>query len=132
MSGRIEIVGRVSGRRRWTVEEKLAILRDAFGPDGSVRAAVERHEVGSGAIYTWRRQAMSGALSGVPARPQTAFAEVRVSEPSVMLPAPPVEVPADARTAGQIGLELPSGVRLTVDGAVDAEALSRVMGVLTR
>jgi hypothetical protein len=48
MSGRIEIVGRVSGRRRWTVEQKLAILRDAFGPDGSVRAAVERHEVSSG------------------------------------------------------------------------------------
>jgi len=49
MSGRIEIVGRISGRRRWTVEQKLAIPRDAFGP---VRAAVERHEVGSGAIYT--------------------------------------------------------------------------------
>jgi transposase len=30
-TGRIEIVGRVSGRRRWTVEQKLAILRDAFG-----------------------------------------------------------------------------------------------------
>ena len=131
-SGRIEIVGRVSGRRRWTVEQKLAILRDAFGPDGSVRTAVERHEVGSGAIYTWRRQAMSGALSGVPARPQATFAEVRFSEPPVMLPAPPVEAPADVRTAGQIGIELPSGVRLTVDGAVDAEALSRVMGVLTR
>ncbi len=55
MSGRIQIVGRVSGRRHWTVEQKLAILRDAFGPEGSVRAAVERHEVGSGAIYTWRR-----------------------------------------------------------------------------
>lgn len=49
-----------------------------------------------------------------------------------MLSAPPVEVAADARTTGQIGIELPSGVRLTVDGAVDAEALSRVMGVLTR
>ncbi len=132
MSGRIEIVGRVSGRRRWTVEQKLAILRDAFGPDGSVRTAVERHEVGSGAIYTWRRQAMSGALSGVPARPQATVAEVQISEPPVMLPAPPVEAPADARTAGQIGIELPSGVRLTVDGAVDAEALSRVIGVLTR
>ncbi len=34
MSGRIQIVGRVSGRRRWTVEQKLAILRDAFGPVG--------------------------------------------------------------------------------------------------
>jgi transposase len=57
MSGRIEIVGPVSGRRRWTVEQKLAILCDAFGPDGSVRAAVERHEVGSGAIYAWRQSA---------------------------------------------------------------------------
>ena len=49
MSGRIEIAGRVSGRRRWTVEQKLAILRDAIGPDGSARAAAERHEVDSGA-----------------------------------------------------------------------------------
>lgn len=49
-TGRVEVVGRVSGRRRWTVELKLAILRDAFRPDRSVRAAVERHEVGSGAI----------------------------------------------------------------------------------
>ena len=78
MSGRIEIVGRVSGRR------------------------------------------------------QTAFAEVRISEPPVMLSALPAEVSADAWTAGQIGIELPSGVRLTVDGAVDAEALSRVIGVLAR
>ena len=76
-TGRIEIFGPVSGRRRWTVEQ-LATLQDAFGPNGSVRAAVECHEVGGGAIYIWRRQAMSGALSGVPARPQTAFAEVRV------------------------------------------------------
>jgi transposase len=55
MSGRIGIVGRVSGRCRWAVERKLAILRNAFGPDGSVWAAIERHEVGSDAIYTWRR-----------------------------------------------------------------------------
>jgi transposase len=75
---------------------------------------------------------MSGELSGVPARPQATFAEVRISEPPVMLSAPSADVPADARTTGQIGIELPSGVRLTVDGAVDAEALSRVIIVLTR
>lgn len=68
MTTRIEVVGRVSGRRRWTVEQKLAILRDAFGPEGSVRAACDRHEVGSGSIYTWRRQAMSGDLAGVTRR----------------------------------------------------------------
>ena len=74
MTGRVEIVGRVSGRRRWTVEQKLAILRDAFGPDGSVRSACERHEVGSGQLYTWRRLAMSGELTGTRRTALPAFA----------------------------------------------------------
>jgi transposase len=65
MTGRIEVVARVSGRRRWTVEQKLAILRDALGSGGSVRDACERHEVGSGQLYTWCWQAMSGELTGV-------------------------------------------------------------------
>ena len=99
--------------RRWSLRQTRG---GSVWPNGSVRAAVERHEIGSGAIYTWRRQAMSGALSRVPARPQTAFAEVRVIEPPVMLSAPPVEVPADARATGQIGIGLTSGVRLRVDG----------------
>lgn len=132
MTTRIEVVGRVSGRRRWTVEQKLAILRDAFGSSGSVRAACERHEVGSGAIYTWRRQAMSGELTGV--RPLALsvtgppFTEVEISEPGgAAAPAPLV-----AQHCGQIGIELPSGVRLTVDAAVDADALGRVIAVLGR
>lgn len=128
MTGRIQIVGRVSGRRHWTVEQKLAILRDAFGPEGSVRAAIERHEVGSGAIYTWRRQAMSGALTGVAVPPQPSFAEVRISEPAATLPAPTAAQPG----VGRIRIELPSGVRLTVDASVDADALSRVISVLAR
>jgi transposase len=44
-----------------TVEQKLAILQDAFGSGGSVRAACERHEIGTGAIYTWRRLACQGS-----------------------------------------------------------------------
>src|SRR3546814_1900922 len=31
MSSRIAVVG---GRRRWSVDQKLSILREAFGPDG--------------------------------------------------------------------------------------------------
>jgi len=126
MTSRVEIVGRVSGRRRWTVEQKLAILRDAFGPDGTVRSACERHEVGSGQLYTWRRLAMSGELTGTKRAALPAFAEVEVSEPS--LPA----VPPCAQAPGRIGIELPSGVKLTVDAGVDADALARVIGVLSR
>jgi len=127
MSARIEVIGRVSGRRRWTVEQKLTVLRDAFGPEGCVRTACERHDVGSGAIYTWRRQAMSGELAGVRKPIEPAFAEVQIGELPA-LPAPSVAAP----DGSLIGIELPSGVRVTVDATVDADALSRVIGVLTR
>jgi transposase len=128
MTTRIEVVGRVSGRRRWTVEQKLAILRDAFGSGGSVRDACERHEVGSGQLYTWRRQAMSGELTGIQPPALPSFAEVEVAAPLV----PTMASPEPALPSGQIGIELPSGVRLTVDAAVDVDALARVLGVLTR
>lgn len=118
MSSRIEVVG---GRRRWSVDQKLLILREAFGPDGSVSATCQRHAVGSGMLYTWRRQALAGDLTGAKRTPTPSFAEVEVSVPSAALAG-----------SGQIGIELPSGMRLTVDAAVDADALARVMSVLAR
>lgn len=137
MSARIEVV---AGRRRWTVEQKLAMLRDAFGADGSVRDACERHGIGSGQIYTWRRQAMSGELTGLKTAALPAFAEVEVTPASLAVP-PAVPSPLMPTlsascsvpvASGQIGISLPSGVRLTVDGSVDADALARVLTVLGR
>ena len=118
MSSRIAVVG---GRRRWSVEQKLSILREAFGPDGSVGATCQRHAIGSGMLYTWRRQALAGDLTGAKRTPPPAFAEVEVTVPT-----------AATAGSGQIGIELPSGVRLTVDAAVDTDALARVMSVLAR
>jgi transposase len=140
MTGRIEVVSRVSGRRYWTVEQKLRVLRDAFGPGGSRRGAMERHEVTSGQLYTWRNQAMTGELAGVRRAPvieasplmtvpDAQFAEVRLADPSPALPTAQLLAP---EVAGRIGIELPSGVKLTVDGGVDAEALARVLGALNR
>ena len=125
MTGRMEIVARVSGRRKWTTEQKLEILRDAFGPGGSVREAIELHEVSSGLLYTWRRQAVAGTLDGSVKPALPSFAEVHVTEPP-LLPSP--SLPA----GGMIGIELASGIRLSVDGSVDAEALARVLSVLPR
>src|SRR3546814_13929706 len=99
MSSRIEIVSRVSGLRRWTVEQKLAVLQDAFGPEGCVRAACERHDVGSGSIYTWRRQAMSGALAGLRKSIKPAFAEVQISDQLALH-----GTPVAARNEGLIGI----------------------------
>lgn len=140
MTGRIEVIARVSGRRFWTVEQKLAMLRDAFGPCGSVREAMERHEVTSGLLYTWRRNAMAGLLIDrrskalMPPAPDSgvSFAEVRVAEPAGI--SPPTSLPPlfGPSLSGKIAIELPSGIRLSVDGSVDTEALGRVLSALER
>lgn len=71
---------------------------------------------------------MSGTLSGVVGPVQPSFAEAQITEPTAMVSAPAVAQPV----LGRIWIELPSGVRLTVDASVDADALSRVMSVLAR
>ncbi|MDE2413057.1 MAG: transposase [Sphingomonadales bacterium] len=142
MTTRMEIVGRVSGRRRWTVEQKLLMLRDAFGSGGCVRTAMDRHEVSSGQLYTWRHQAMLGELAGMAAavplprlpQPMPCFAEVAIAE---AVPPPQCVVDDSAQTqpaipAGQIGIELSSGIKLTVDAGFDAGALARVLSVVGR
>jgi len=124
MSSRIAVVG---GRRRWSVDQKLAILREAFGPDGwsRQRASDTRSAAGCsirGAGKHWRAIcALAGDLTGAKRTSVPSFAEVEVSVPTT--------APAGS---GHIGIELPSGVRLTVDAAVDTDALARVMSVLAR
>lgn len=144
----------MSGRRFWTVEQKLGMLRDAFGPGGSVRGAIERHEITSGLLYTWRKRAMSGLLFDRPVAGSMSeapgLAEVRIiggeeAQPiqgieghQAMLrapvlavaPSPPSATSTD--TPGRIAIELPSGVRLSVDATVDTEALGRVLSALAR
>lgn len=71
--------------------------------------------------------AATGELAGVRKLPEPAFAEVRISEPPA-LPAPLMATPVN----GLIGIELPSGIKVTVDAAVDVDVLSRVIGALAR
>ena len=121
ISNRIEVVARVSERKRWTVEQKVAILQDAFGLNGSVRAARERHDVTSGRLFSWRHKAMDGELAGVTRSP--AFAEVHIRDAGLFASQP-------SQGNSPSGIVLPNGVRLSVDGSVDAQALSRVLGIM--
>jgi transposase len=76
----MEVVGRVSGRRRWSDAEKLEILAEAFRPGVRVRDVIALREVSSSLIYTWRKQMRAGKLGGTMAA-LPAFAEVQVAEP---------------------------------------------------
>ena len=75
MTGRMEVVGDVSGRWRWSDAEKLEILAKAFRPGVRVCDIIARREVSTSIIYTWRKQLREGKLAGVvPSLP--VFAEV--------------------------------------------------------
>ncbi|MEJ8631866.1 hypothetical protein P0F65_22935 [Sphingomonas sp. I4] len=66
-----------------------------------------------------RKGKLAGAVPSLPV-----FAEVQVAEPT---PSAPQPAPCPS---GLIQIELPGGVRVSVDASVDAGALARVLSVL--
>ena len=74
---RIEVITRGERRRRWSLEEKQAIVAESLAPNASLTAVARRHGIGTGLLYAWRHQLL-GRRSGEAA----CFARVDVlSEP---------------------------------------------------
>lgn len=69
--GQVTVFSGPERRRRWSEEERLQILTEAFSPGACVADVARRHDVSTGLIYTWRRklreanaEPMPEALSG--------------------------------------------------------------------
>ena len=143
---RVQIVGRVSGRRNWTVEQKLAIIGEAFASGSSVASAIERHEISSGQLYTWRRQLLDGELGGVrngnlDQQDGLGFARVELAPPGKTPTLPPALTASSSPSStgacersddrrGMIEIELHSGVRVRVHDGVDGGLLTSVLDAL--
>ena len=114
MSGRGDggALVRVERRRTWSDEEKLAILKETMVPGVVISAVAQRHGIGTGQLYTWRKQLLRGAMAGfVPV-------ELAASSPS-----------AKAREAGRIEVRGRRGLMVSLDGEVDRAALKQVLDV---
>jgi transposase len=122
--GRIEVVTRSEKRRRWSDADKRKILQETLEPGATVMAVAKRYGVGTGQIYTWRRLALVGAVTGFV--PVTIEAEAGADAAAALRPA----VPAASPRAGLIEIELPGGARLRVDEQVNSAALRRVLAAL--
>ena len=59
---RIDIRVGVDRRRRWGPEDKLRIVRESLAPNVVVTEVARRHEISTGLLYTWRKQALAGLL----------------------------------------------------------------------
>lgn len=55
----IEIRRRVIRRRRWSDQEKVRILTEAFAPGASRRAVAEQYGIAQAQLYIWRKQFMA-------------------------------------------------------------------------
>lgn len=54
--GQMTVFSGPERRRRWSDEERLRILAEAFSPGACVAEVCRRHDVSSALIYTWRRK----------------------------------------------------------------------------
>lgn len=50
---KVEILTGAERQRGWSAEQKLSILQEAFGPDGSVSVVARRHDILPQQIYAW-------------------------------------------------------------------------------
>lgn len=53
---KVEILTGADRQRRWSTEQKLSILQEAFSADGSVSDVARRHDVLPQQIYAWRKK----------------------------------------------------------------------------
>ena len=127
---RVEVLGGVERRRRWSRDDKMRIIEETLVPGAEVTEIALRHGIATSLLFTWRRRARLAtvALAGprlVPVQLTPAAAEsVRSLEaPAAMLP---------RKRGGLIEIELGDGKRVSVDENVDADALRRVLEVLSR
>ena len=130
---RVEVRARPERRRRWTAAAKLAIVRETLATGAVAQVVADRHGIGTGLIYTWRKQMLRTAMAGfaaVEVRPDVSAALPAPVE-DAEAPAPLLPVSASSGVMlGGIEVELPSGVRLRVGTDVDGAALQRVLAAL--
>jgi transposase len=136
-----EVLGRIERRRRFSVEQKLAVLSEATAPGANMSEVARRHGLLPAQVYKWRRLAELGVI-GVPGVSELpSFVAVEIAQALPALPGPVSESPPTTgtevprrrrRKAGLIEIELAGGRRVRVDRDVDAAALERVLDVLAR
>ena len=109
-------------RRRWSADEKARIVGEMLAPGAEVAAIARRHGVSRSLVYGWRRE-----LRQVPARDPVLPDLVPVI---VASSAGPSAREHRKQPGGIIEIRLACGIRITVRGQVDGEALRAVVAAL--
>jgi transposase len=109
----------------------MRIIEETLAPGAVVTEIARRHGIATSLVFTWRRRArLATTASAGPPRLVPVQVTAAAAE-SVRSIEAPTAMPARKRR-GLIEIELGDGKRVSVDENVDAEALGRVLDVLSR
>jgi transposase-like protein len=64
---RIEIITSVARRRRFTTEQKVAVVAETMRPGTSIRSVAWRHDISPSQVFRWRRLMIEGGQKTVSA-----------------------------------------------------------------
>lgn len=124
--GQVMVFSGPERRRRWSEEERLRILSEAFAPGACVADVCRRHSISSALIYTWRRKLLDASAAqeaSVPkALPAPVFAEAVVGED-------PASAASCAEHPAMI-IDLLRGKRLSIFAAASPALVSAALKAL--
>lgn len=81
---KIHIITSTERRRRWSPEEKRAIIQETYQPGMSVSLIARKYGIFPSQLFYWRRLMEHGALNGIKAEEEVvAISEVKILEKRV-------------------------------------------------
>jgi transposase-like protein len=54
---RVEVLGGLQRRRRWSHDDKVRIVEETLAPGAKVTEVARRNGIAASVVFTWRRQA---------------------------------------------------------------------------
>ena len=129
-SGRLEVVGGPTGRRRWPDAVKAQIVQKSFAPGASVSAVARSHGITPQQLTGWRRAARDGLLpldgdQMDAADDAPAFVPLEVADAAPGDTEPGTAGQAVEIVAGGVTVRLPVDTEATRIAAVAAELAAR-------
>jgi transposase len=130
---RVEILGGVERRRRWSHDDKMRIVEETLVPGAKVTEVARRNGVAASVVFSWRRQARTVEKVGACFAPvQITAVETGGENPKLLREDDRRARSAAAARIGLIEIDLGNRRRIRVDAQFDPDALARVLDVLER
>jgi transposase len=116
-------------RRRWSREDKAAIVAESCEPGATVSSVARRYSLSHTQLFAWRRELRIAASFTKQAEvtPPAGFAPVAIAPPAAAAPAS-----APAACVPAIEIDLPRIARVRMTGAVDAGLAVAVLAALVK